>query len=37
MKVVEMFDTETTNSTKMQSEGWQATLNNFARFVERNR
>jgi len=37
MKVIETFDAETENSPEMQREGWQAILNNFARFVEGNR
>lgn len=28
------FDAETENSIEMQKQGWQAILNNFAKFVE---
>ena len=30
----ETFDAETTNSEEQQRQGWQAILNNFARYVE---
>lgn len=31
------FDAETTNPVALQREGWQAILNNFARYVEQSR
>jgi uncharacterized protein YndB with AHSA1/START domain len=34
VKVIETFEAETTNSPEMQREGWQAILDNFARYVE---
>ena len=34
VKVVETFEAEASNSPDLQREGWQAILDNFARFVE---
>jgi uncharacterized protein YndB with AHSA1/START domain len=34
VKVIETFEAETTNSPEMQRAGWQAILDNFARYVE---
>jgi uncharacterized protein YndB with AHSA1/START domain len=36
VKVIEEFDAETTNTPKMQRAGWQAIVDNFARYVEGN-
>lgn len=33
--VIETFDAETENDAEMQRQGWQAILDNFARFVDR--
>jgi uncharacterized protein YndB with AHSA1/START domain len=35
-KIVETFDAENTNSPEMQKAGWQAILNNFKKYTERN-
>lgn len=35
-KVVETFDAENTNSIEMQRGGWQAILNNFKNYTEKN-
>lgn len=35
-KVVESFDAEDVNSVDMQKAGWQAILNNFKTYVEKN-
>ena len=35
-KVVIKFDAESTNPIEMQRNGWQAILNNFKKYVERN-
>ena len=35
VKIVETFEAEAINSPDMQREGWQAILNNFARYVQR--
>jgi hypothetical protein len=34
--VVETFEMENENSEEKQREGWQAILNNFKNYVERN-
>lgn len=34
VKVIETFDAEPSSSPDMQRDGWQAILNNFARYVE---
>ena len=33
-KIVETFDTESTNPVEMQRDGWQAILNNFKNYTE---
>lgn len=33
-KIVQVFDAEEANSVEMQQRGWQAILNNFAKYVE---
>lgn len=33
-KIVETFDTEEQNPVEMQQQGWQAILNNFAKYVD---
>ncbi|REK76802.1 SRPBCC family protein [Paenibacillus paeoniae] len=33
-KIIESFDTESTNSVEMQQAGWQAILDNFKKYVE---
>ena len=35
-KVVETFETENTHSLEMQRDGWQAILNNFKKYAEKN-
>ena len=35
-RVVETFDAESTNPIEMQKGGWQAILNNFKEYVEKN-
>ena len=35
-KVTESFDPESENSVEMQRQGWQAILDNFKKYVERN-
>ncbi len=35
-KIVESFDAETENPEEMQKGGWQALLNNFKKYVEKN-
>ena len=35
-RVEEIFDAEETNSHEMQKNGWQAIMNNFKTYVERN-
>ena len=35
-KVVETFEAENMNSIEMQKKGWQAILNNFKKYVEKN-
>ena len=35
-KVTETFDPESENSVEMQQQGWQAILDNFKKYVERN-
>lgn len=34
VKIIEIFDAETTNSLDMQKAGWQAILNNFKKYSE---
>lgn len=36
-KVVIIFDAETENSIELQQQGWQAILNNFARYIKQNK
>jgi uncharacterized protein YndB with AHSA1/START domain len=36
VKVVETFEVEDTNSLEMQRDGWQAILNNFKRYAEKD-
>lgn len=36
VKVTEAFEAESTNPIEMQREGWQAILNNFKSFAEKN-
>jgi hypothetical protein len=35
-KVITLFDAEKVNSVEMQKNGWQAILNNFKKYVEKN-
>jgi uncharacterized protein YndB with AHSA1/START domain len=35
-KIVETFDTESENPVEMQREGWQAILNNYKNYTEKN-
>lgn len=35
-RVIESFETESTNSTEMQKGGWQAILDNFKKYAETN-
>lgn len=34
VKIVEIFEAESTNSIELQQQGWQAILNNFKNYVE---
>ncbi len=36
LKIIEIFEAETTNPIEMQKGGWQAILNNFKKYVESN-
>jgi uncharacterized protein YndB with AHSA1/START domain len=36
IKILQLFEIETTNSKEMQKNGWQAILNNFAGYCEKN-
>ena len=36
IKIIEIFEAETTNSLELQHNGWQAILDNFKRYTEKN-